>query len=59
MIRILTEPDKSKVLEYLYQDPSLNIFIIGDIELFGFEVDFQDVFAEFDDENKFISCFKI
>ena len=42
MIRKLTETDRVEVLKYLYKSPSLNIFIIGDIENFGFEVDFQE-----------------
>ena len=55
MIRKLTEKDQVKVLKYLYQEPSLNIFIIGDIELFGFNVDFQDIFAEFDELGQYLS----
>lgn len=47
MIKKLTKSDEAKVLEYLYQEPSINIFIIGDIELFGFEVDYQDIYAEY------------
>ena len=50
MIRKLTSKDEQSVLEYLYQDPQINIFIIGDIENFGFDVDYQDVYAEFDGE---------
>lgn len=49
MIRKLTEQDRTEVLEYLYQEPSLNIFLIGDIENYGFDVDFQDVYGEFID----------
>lgn len=37
MIRKLVETDRLEVLEYLYLSPSLNIFIIGDIEAFGFK----------------------
>ena len=49
MFRKLTEQDRESVLEYLYQEPALNIFTIGDIENFGFDVDFQEVYAEFVD----------
>lgn len=49
MIRKLTENDRKIILDYLYQDPSLNIFIIGDIENFGFETDFQTIYGEFID----------
>ena len=55
MIRKLDELDQSKVLDYLYKDASLNIFIIGDIEEFGFEQDFQSVYGEFDQDNKYKS----
>ncbi len=41
MIRKLTENDRSNVLNYLYQDSSYNIFIIGDIEAFGFNKEWQ------------------
>lgn len=50
MIRKLNKRDESAVLNYLYQDPQINIFIIGDIESFGFDVDFQDVYAEFEQD---------
>ncbi|MFW6319767.1 MAG: hypothetical protein ACOC1L_06235, partial [Bacillota bacterium] len=48
MIRLLTEHDRETVLNYLYQDPAYNIFIIGDIEAFGFNQTFQRIYAEFD-----------
>jgi predicted GNAT family acetyltransferase len=49
MIRKLDGNDQAQVLEYLYQDPSINIFIIGDIENFGFDQTFQDVYGEFEE----------
>lgn len=55
MIRKLEENDRSKVLDYLYKSASLNIFIIGDIEAFGFEQDFQSIYGEFDQEKEYIS----
>ena len=55
MIRKLTNEDRKEVLTYLYQDPSLNIFIIGDIEAFGFNQDFQSIYAEFNEDNAYIS----
>lgn len=57
MIRLLTENDRDAVLEYLYRDPAYNIFIIGDIETFGFDEPFQRVYAECDDEGTFLSVF--
>ena len=55
MIRKLQETDRLKVLEYLYQRPSLNIFIIGDIEAFGFEKEYQILYGEFSQDNKYLS----
>ncbi len=55
MFRKLIESDRAKVLNYLYKSPSLNIFIIGDIEAFGFESVFQTLYGQFDDENDYIS----
>ncbi len=46
MIRICTERDRKWILDYLYQDAAYNIFIIGDIEHFGFDSDFQQVYVE-------------
>lgn len=49
MIRLLTKKDEKKLLGYLYQEPSFNIFPIGDVENFGFDQDFQRIYGEFDD----------
>ncbi len=55
MIRKLTENDRESVLKYAFQEPSLNIFIIGDIENYGFDKDFQTVYGEFDEFSNYIS----
>ncbi|MBI9009060.1 MAG: GNAT family N-acetyltransferase [Tenericutes bacterium] len=57
MIRLLKEEDRTSVLEYLYQDVNYNIFPIGDIEVFGFDTDFQRIYAEFDEDNNYLSIF--
>ncbi|MFC0297186.1 GNAT family N-acetyltransferase [Geobacillus jurassicus] len=49
MIRRLTAEDHQQVFSFLRQDPSFNLFIIGDIESFGYDADFQDVWGQFDD----------
>ncbi|MCG6793884.1 GNAT family N-acetyltransferase [Anoxybacillus geothermalis] len=49
MIRRLTAEDDQQVFSFLRQDPSFNLFIIGDIESFGYDADFQDVWGQFDD----------
>ena len=48
MIRMLEEKDRSKTLEFLGAEPSINLFALGDIELFGFDKGFQDVWGSFD-----------
>jgi predicted GNAT family acetyltransferase len=55
MIRLLTEDDTRGVLTYLYQESAYNIFPIGDIEAFGFNQDFQRVYAEFDADGNYQS----
>jgi|LGVF01.2.fsa_nt_gb predicted GNAT family acetyltransferase len=55
MIRKLTETDRTNVLNYLYQDSSYNIFIIGDIEAFGFDKKWQTLYGEFNEVNEYIS----
>jgi predicted GNAT family acetyltransferase len=57
MIRRLTELDRQSVLDYLYQEQAFNIFPIGDIETFGFDKDFQRVYADFDSMSNYKSVF--
>ncbi len=47
MLRQLTVKDHQQVMKFLNQDPSLNLFIIGDIEGFGYETSFQSLWGEF------------
>jgi uncharacterized protein len=47
MIRKLTKYDHDMVLSFLSEEPSINLFIIGDIEVFGYDSDFQEIWAEF------------
>ncbi|WP_349410178.1 GNAT family N-acetyltransferase [Pseudalkalibacillus sp. SCS-8] len=46
MIRLLTEQDHANVMEFLSEEPALNLFIIGDIENFGYETSFQQLWGE-------------
>ncbi len=57
MIRILNENDRDLVLNYLYIESSYNIFIIGDIEAFGFHTVFQYVLGEIDELDNLLSVF--
>lgn len=38
-----------QVMDYLSEEPALNLFIIADIENFGYETDSQDIWADVDD----------
>lgn len=49
MVRLLTQNDNEQTMRFLKQDPEFNIFIIGDIEQFGYESDFQTLWGEFED----------
>jgi predicted GNAT family acetyltransferase len=49
MIRQLVEDDRQLVLNYLEEEPAINLFLIGDIEIFGFDKDAQRVYGEFID----------
>ena len=55
MIRRLQEADRTALLDYLYKEQEYNIFIIGDIEAFGFDSDFQQVHADIDEQGKYHS----
>lgn len=57
MIRLLQSDDQEKVLSYLYQDSTFNIFIIGDIEAFGMQTSFQRLYGEFDECHELLSVF--
>lgn len=48
MIRKLTVSDNEKVMALLKSEATLNLFIIGDIENFGYDSDVQDLWGEFD-----------
>ncbi len=51
MIRKLEEKDRKETLEFLSVEPSINLFAIGDIESFGFDEDFQEVWGYFYNNN--------
>ncbi|GAF12574.1 acetyltransferase, GNAT family [Bacillus sp. JCM 19045] len=55
MIRILTSDDKEHCLQFLKQKAAENLFIIGDIEAFGFDQDFQKIWGEFNQDNQLIA----
>ena len=53
MIRPLREQDREQLMQYIQVEPSLNIFIIGDVEKFGFDESFQELWGDFDAEGYF------
>lgn len=57
MIEKLGTKDQKEVLEYLYKEAAFNIFIIGDIETYGMETEFQRIYGERDQHGKLISLF--
>lgn len=44
------EDDRQITLDFLNEEAAINLFIIGDIENFGFYEDFQELWGSFDDE---------
>lgn len=55
MIRRLSKKDDAKCQELLHQRPAENLFIIGDIENFGYEQDFQKLWGEFNASGKLVA----
>lgn len=47
MIRKFTDVDRETVMKFLIKEPSINLFIIGDIEAYGLETEFQEIWGEF------------
>ncbi|XXM71930.1 GNAT family N-acetyltransferase [Lysinibacillus sphaericus] len=50
MIRVLTQEDDGQCQRLIQQEPAENLFIIGDIEAFGYEQDFQKIWGDFDED---------
>ncbi|MCL2610959.1 MAG: GNAT family N-acetyltransferase [Defluviitaleaceae bacterium] len=51
MIRKLTEKDHEKVISLVEPKASINLFIIGDIEMYGYDKDFQELWGDFNDDH--------
>jgi hypothetical protein len=49
MIRILEENDRTLLMDYIKKESELNLFIIGDIENYGFGTDFQKLWGRSED----------
>lgn len=48
MIRKLTVKDNELVMKLVLPEASINLFIIGDIEMYGYDTDFQELWGDFD-----------
>ena len=53
MIRKLNKDDQGSLMEYISEEPALNLFIIGDIENYGFREDFQDIWGDFNKKDEY------
>ncbi|MEH6891934.1 GNAT family N-acetyltransferase [Bacillus sp. JJ864] len=52
MIRKLTKHDHEQVITFLKNEAAFNLFLIGDIEAFGYDQDFQELWGQFTIENE-------
>jgi len=52
LIRKLTEADRELCLDFVGAKPAENLFIIGDIEAFGFDQDFQEIWGDFGEDGR-------
>jgi uncharacterized protein len=50
MFRKLNSGDKDSLFRFLDKDRAFNLFIYGDVENYGMETDFQELWAEFEDD---------
>ncbi|MBD3107504.1 GNAT family N-acetyltransferase [Bacillus sp. AGMB 02131] len=50
MIRKLTENDHEAVMALVGEKPAENLFIIGDIEAYGYESDIQELWGQFEND---------
>jgi len=55
MIRKLLEADNCKLIKFVMEEPEFNLYIIGDIENFGYNQDFLEFFGEFDENDVLIA----
>lgn len=50
MFRKLRSSDKEKLFKFLEKERAFNLFIYGDVENYGFETEFQELWAQFEDD---------
>ncbi|PGM96651.1 GCN5 family acetyltransferase [Bacillus cereus] len=49
MLKKLTQNDHEQVLSFLKEEAAMNLFIIGDVEAFGYDTDFQELWGTFEE----------
>lgn len=54
MIRLLNNEDYDILMEYVKKEKELNLFIIGDVENYGFNNEFQKLWGEFNQKGELI-----
>ena len=52
-IRKLNKKDHFKLMKYLSNEPEINLFIIGNIENYGYDNKYLNIWGEFDKDNNF------
>lgn len=55
MIRKLNSDDNDRLMKFIGDEPEFNLYIISDIENFGYDKDFQEMFGEFSEEDELVS----
>ncbi|MCP8968921.1 GNAT family N-acetyltransferase [Ectobacillus ponti] len=50
MIRKLCREDHGRVYAFLAEEPSFNLFLLGDLEAFGYEQAFQELWGDFTED---------
>lgn len=49
MIRKLNDSNHQALMDFVLREPAYNLFIIGDVEHFGYDNDFQELWAQFEE----------
>jgi uncharacterized protein len=56
MLLKVNEVLKETLLNYVKQEPAINLFIIGDIEQYGLNQEFQEVYLQYNANHQITSC---
>lgn len=50
MVKLLTENERVELEKFIKIEPEINLFILGDVEIYGISTDFMDMWAGINDE---------